>query len=75
VSKVFTVALHAEYTLTVDEVWPDGDAPENPTAEDVAKEMASYSNASTAYSRCRETLGDWGLDDVDVDVDGIEVVW
>jgi hypothetical protein len=75
VSKVFTVTLHAEYRLTVDEVWPDGDAPENPTVEDVIEQMTSYSNATTAYFRCRSTLAEWGLDDVDVEVDGIEVVW
>ena len=74
-SKLFTVTLHAEYMLTVDEVWPDGDAPENPTAKDVIEQMTSYSHASTARSRRRSTLAEWCLDDVDVDVDGIEVVW
>lgn len=28
--------------LTVDEVWPSGDAPENPTAADAVKEMDKY---------------------------------
>lgn len=33
----FTVS--GEWTLDVDEVWPDGDAPEHPTAADVAAQM------------------------------------
>lgn len=31
----FRVCYSMTETLTVDEIWPDGDAPENPTADDV----------------------------------------
>ena len=34
----FIVAF-PEMSLTLEEVWPDGDAPKNPTAEDVIKRM------------------------------------
>ena len=34
-SPRFRVYLHVEATLSVDQLWPDGDAPANPTAEDV----------------------------------------
>lgn len=46
--------------LTVDQVWPDGNAPENPTAADVVKEMEAYGSALTVAD-------DWRL------IDGLEV--
>ena len=33
--KSFTITFDGSATLTVDEVWPDGDAPANPTLLDV----------------------------------------
>lgn len=33
----FRIRYEIEEELTVDEIWPDGDAPENPTADDVHK--------------------------------------
>jgi hypothetical protein len=35
--KKFRIRIDIEATLTVDQLWPDGDAPENPTVEDVLK--------------------------------------
>jgi hypothetical protein len=57
----FTVSVSLDAQLTVKEVWPDGDAPEHPTAEDVAAAMRDYGTKG-------RTLSDWGLDDVDVEV-------
>lgn len=34
-SKYFSIELNVMADLTIEEIWPDGDAPENPTAEDV----------------------------------------
>jgi hypothetical protein len=33
--RVFTLTTPGDFDLSIDELWPDGDAPENPTAEDV----------------------------------------
>lgn len=41
--------------LTVAEIWPDGDAPDNPTAEDVKQEM----NASGPLAY---VISDWGFE-------------
>lgn len=35
----FTVNLVAGYYLLIEDIWPDGDAPENPTAADVKARM------------------------------------
>jgi len=35
--KSFTITFDGSVTLTVDEVWPDGDAPANPTLLDVMR--------------------------------------
>lgn len=35
----FTVSLSGNVEMSVKEVWPDGDAPDNPTAEDVVEQM------------------------------------
>jgi hypothetical protein len=37
--KHFIIKVECEITLGVDEIWVDGDAPENPTAKDVVKLM------------------------------------
>lgn len=50
------LSIVASFTLTVDQVWPDGDWPENPTAEDVLEVMKS--DASTPA----RLLSEWDLD-------------
>lgn len=37
--KSFTISFVGSATLTVDEVWPDGNAPANPTLLDVMREI------------------------------------
>ncbi len=41
--------------LTVEQVWPDGDAPDNPTADDVAAVIKQCGGL-------RRVLDDWNLD-------------
>lgn len=64
----FNISIAADVYLTIKEIWPDGDAPENPTPADVKAAMEACG------SKMR-TLRDWELlQDVDVSVDG-EQVW
>ncbi len=37
--EIFDVAIEGRWTLDVTQVWPDRDAPENPTADDVIAVM------------------------------------
>lgn len=50
----FMVTLEGDHALTVDQIWPDGDAPENPTSEDVEMVLAEYS--------VLELIRDWNLE-------------
>lgn len=66
---VFNVDISGYLTLTVDEIWPDGDAPENPTVEDVARVIEDCGGL-------RDVLRDWSLDDgltMDIRADGKRV--
>lgn len=65
--QVFYVSITADYALTVDDVWPDGDAPGNPTSGNVRELLRAGGDKF-------RVLSDWGMDDFDVDVDG-ERVW
>ena len=44
------------FELTIEEVWPDGDAPENPTDQDVVEAMKNYGSPGMV-------IRDWALDD------------
>ena len=50
---VFTVRV-PEVELTVKQIWPDGDAPKDPTVDDVLAEMQKYGTFL-------DVLGDWRL--------------
>lgn len=52
-----------EATLTVDEIWPNGDAPENPTRDDVIAQIAKEGNP-------RSFARNWNCDIEGVEVDG-----
>lgn len=56
--KYFNFDFNGHAVLSVDEIWPDGDAPENPTAEDVQKMIEGM------YFSMGGFLSDWNLDDV-----------
>lgn len=51
----FEFSLECSVSLTVEQVWPDGDAPASPTAEDVAAVVR-------AAGGVREVLREWGLE-------------
>lgn len=53
--RSFLVTVEVECDLSVDEAWPDGDAPDNPTAADVINAMQKSGSMS-------RMLSDWGLD-------------
>lgn len=61
---MFTISFPDSH-LSIDEVWPDGDAPPNPTAEDVAEVMRRHGGF-------HRVLLDWGLLDR-LEVDGVTV--
>lgn len=48
----FHVSIEGAWSLEVDEIWPDGDAPDNPTVDDVRKVMPSHVN---------RLITDWNL--------------
>ena len=63
----FLIEFRGDVILTIEDVWPDGDAPPNPNAEDVRRVMEA------SGSKCG-TLLDWNLaDDLHVTVDELEV--
>lgn len=66
----FLVRVEACFFTDVDEVWPDGDAPENPTTENV---IAVLLRAGSFVDFVRE----WTLDSsgILVTVDGKPVEW
>lgn len=65
--RTFNVHIESDMALTVNEIWPDGDAPFNPTTEDVVRVMEAAGSK-------RSVLRDWELlQDVTVDVDGLGV--
>ena len=60
--KVFCFSISGEAALAVEDIWPDGDAPENPTLDDVLKVI-------TGCGGRLRVLEDWDLlDDLDLDV-------
>lgn len=62
----FLIEVGDEAYLTVEEIWPDGDAPANPTVEDVAAQIKKSSRFNFAR--------DWGFED-HVSVNGKPVEW
>ena len=71
--KRFAISMDVYAIMTVDEIWPDGDAPENPTCEQVAARIAESGSPM-------RWLEDWNMvDDTGVSVqcgaDLSEVVW
>lgn len=62
------VFFHFEWggseSLSIDQVWPDGDAPESPTTDDVIKALRSRGDFMESIAR------DWNLDLQDIEVTG-----
>jgi hypothetical protein len=55
-NKKFCFSIETHVDLTVDEIWPDNDAPENPTVDDVLKVIAECGGAT-------QVIQDWNLVD------------
>lgn len=61
-SKGFNFSISADIWLEVKDIWPDGDAPENPTVADVLEVIKKCGGK-------RDVLTDWSLlDDLDLTV-------
>jgi hypothetical protein len=52
----FTIEINISESFTVDDIWPDGDAPENPTADDVRALFLKKAH------NVHQTCTDWGLE-------------
>ena len=55
-TKQFRITYTIDVTLSENDIWPDGDAPENPTAEQVAALIRKEGGFPSV-------LVDWNLDD------------
>ena len=53
--KTFKVKISIDTSFTIDELWPDGDAPKNPTAKDVVNLINECGGVKTI-------IDDWNLD-------------
>lgn len=54
--KRFIFSVQFDQVLSIDEIWPDGDAPENPTADD-AREVF----LANTYGHIGDKLIDWNI--------------
>lgn len=52
----FHFSISADVSLEVEDIWPDGDAPENPTVDDVVKVIEQCGGKM-------RVIEDWDLDD------------
>ena len=67
--QTFNFRIEADVDLTLDEIWPDGDAPDNPTVDDVIAIVERTPNLS-------RMLNDWNLMDLlELSIDGRRVDW
>lgn len=59
--KRFRFTLHADCTLGVDEIWPDGDAPENPTLQDVLEVAEAYGWDPDDADGMAQLMSEWNM--------------
>jgi hypothetical protein len=57
----FVVRFEVEHVLNLDNIWPDGDAPENPTVEDVYRTMRTHGKPPMGHAAL-DILREWNLD-------------
>ncbi len=55
--KKFLLTYSGSATLSIEELWPDGDAPENPTEEDVLELIEDCGGPEAI-------LRDWSMDEM-----------
>jgi len=53
----FMLSFEGSCTLKIEEIWPDGDAPKNPTVDDVVKRIKEDARSPG------ELLSEWLLED------------
>jgi len=53
--ETFHFEITGDYTLGIKEIWPDGDAPGNPTTEDVIARVKASCHST------RELMRDWNM--------------
>ena len=59
----FRISFSGSFELTTNEIWPDGDEPENPTVQDVRNWMMNSGGSKSALLR------DWNLErDLDITI-------
>lgn len=61
------VTVEGKWNLRIGEIWPDGDAPVNPTAQDVADKMAKDCGGSIW-----ELMRSWNMEPDTVWVDSLK---
>lgn len=59
-STTFTLEFVVSSELTLDELWPDGDAPDDPTEEDV-KRLVEDQDPLRIASEWNLDVGDWEI--------------
>jgi hypothetical protein len=63
----FNFHIEIDCDLTLEDIWPDGDAPENPTVEDVKRVF--YGGEKPSQWVAKRACEDWDLlHDLDVDI-------
>lgn len=61
-APMFHFSISYDVSYSVEEIWPDGDAPENPTLDDVMKVIEKCGGK-------RRILDDWSMvNDLDLEV-------
>ena len=55
----FTIRLTIEDTLTVEQIWPDGDAPDNPTCDNVYDLLDRSGSPLSVANEWNLTVHDW----------------
>jgi hypothetical protein len=64
--KQFDIDILVTYRISADEVWPDGDAPPNPTAQDVIEVINNNGGPV-------QIITDWNLD-ADLNVNEVAIM-
>lgn len=54
--KTFSIELEFQENFTIEQIWPDGDAPESPTTQDVIDRINAGNWSVSSFVR------EWGLD-------------
>jgi len=64
--KRFRISLHVDVDMTVDELWPDGNAPANPTVDHVHELIRKDGGLDIIGDWCLAEYGDIEVNEIDV---------